>query len=238
MLISDLRFLRARLRGALDRLGTIQQNASVDTLAMQVLAPLSPTYLPWTPSAMRPSGLVAVLNDIVVNRRTRIVECGAGISTVYIARLLAQLGSSGRLTAVEHNAVWAGTVRALLAREGLNGVATVVHAPLAPFAGALDGSTWYDECVLADIRNGGSIDLLVVDGPPAFARGFSRARYPAVPFFQTTLAPDFTVILDDIDRAGERDIARRWERLLRVPFERRVLRGGIAIGRSAHWVVI
>jgi hypothetical protein len=44
-----------------------------DQLAIQVLAPLSSRYLPWSSAAMRPSGVVAVLNEIVLNRRQRVV---------------------------------------------------------------------------------------------------------------------------------------------------------------------
>ena len=63
-----------------------------DMLAMAALAPLSRGFLPWSQASMRPSGLLAVVNDIVINRRTKIVECGSGISTFYIARLLKERG--------------------------------------------------------------------------------------------------------------------------------------------------
>ena len=59
---------------------------------MQILAPLTTAYQPWSIFAIRPSGLVKVLNEIVINRRRCIVECGGGISTVYIAKLLQQQG--------------------------------------------------------------------------------------------------------------------------------------------------
>src|ERR1041385_49769 len=75
-----------------------------DMLAMQALGPLSLTYLPWSQAAMRPSGLVAVLNDIVINHRLHIVECGSGISTFYIARLFKQHG--GHIHTIEHYEGW------------------------------------------------------------------------------------------------------------------------------------
>src|SRR5438093_6942309 len=81
-----------------------------DAMALEVLAPLSLSYLPWSQAAMRPSGLVAVLNDIVINGRVRIVECGSGISTFYIARLLRELRSlrrAGRIHTIEHDEPWA-----------------------------------------------------------------------------------------------------------------------------------
>ena len=48
--------------------------SSHDAVAIQVLAPLSTSYLPWSTSALRPSGLVKILNEIVINRRDSILE--------------------------------------------------------------------------------------------------------------------------------------------------------------------
>src|SRR3954471_15653391 len=76
-----------------------------DMLAMQALAPLSCNYLPWSQASMRPSGLIAVLNDIVINNRTSIVECGGGVSTFYIARLLKRRG--GHIFSIENDDAWA-----------------------------------------------------------------------------------------------------------------------------------
>ena len=55
---------------------------------------------------MRPAGLVMVCNDIVLGDRRRVVELGSGLSTVLLARLLAQRPPVGGFTlvAVEHDA--------------------------------------------------------------------------------------------------------------------------------------
>jgi hypothetical protein len=55
-----------------------------DLHAWHVLRPLLDRggYLPWSTGSMRPAGLVAVCNEIVHGARTRIVECGSGVSTV------------------------------------------------------------------------------------------------------------------------------------------------------------
>jgi hypothetical protein len=65
-----------------------------DLHAWQVLRPLldKGNYLPWSTGTMRPAGLVRVCNEIVHRGRTRIVECGSGVSTVVLARLLRQRG--------------------------------------------------------------------------------------------------------------------------------------------------
>jgi len=202
-----------------------------DLLAMHALAPLSTTYLPWSASAMRPSGIVAVLNEIYVNRRRAVVELGSGVSTFYIGRLLRQRG--GHIWTVEHDERWADLVDQELASEGLGDVVTVVHAPLKPIQSEWPGeeATWYEESCLNEMTAGQSIDLLIVDGPPAYQAGHEHARYPAGPFFASTLAEDYAVVLDDIDRQGEQDIMERWEGELDVTFERRIANGRIGIGR-------
>ncbi|GAA4720339.1 class I SAM-dependent methyltransferase [Phytohabitans rumicis] len=207
---------------------TLERN---DLLAMQALAPLSSTYLPWSASAMRPSGVVAVLNEIFVNRRRFVVELGSGVSTFYIGRLLRRRG--GHIWTVEHDERWADLVDQELTSEGLGDVVTVVRAPLTPIQSRWpdEEATWYEQSRLKEMTAGQSIDLLVVDGPPAYQAGRGHSRYPAGPFFASMLADDYAIVLDDIDRRGEQDIMECWERELDVTFERRVANGRIGIGR-------
>ncbi|MCW3064342.1 MAG: Methyltransferase domain, partial [Solirubrobacterales bacterium] len=63
------------------------------------------------------------------------------------------------------------------------------------------------------------IDLLLVDGPPAFEPEIALSRYPALPVLAERLAPDATVVLDDIDRPGELAILETWERDCDFRFE-------------------
>lgn len=176
-----------------------------DLNAWQILRPLLDAggYLPWNTGAMRPAGLVLVCNDIMYADRTHVVECGSGASTVLLARLLRQRGA-GTLTAVEHDAGWAARVRDLLDREGLGDVATVLHAPLT------GEPPWYDHAALESLP--AAVDLLVVDGPPAYEPADALARLPALAFFAPRLAPGATVFLDDVDRPGEQQVLAEWER--------------------------
>jgi predicted O-methyltransferase YrrM len=202
-----------------------------DTHALTALAPLAHRYVPWNAYALRPAALVAVLNDVVANRRTHVVECGGGVSTVFIARLLAERG--GRLQTIEDDERWAAALAQQLAAEGLDQHAGVIHAPLEPTAAGWPGEAarWYRTAEL-DAAITDPIDLLLVDGPAAYARPTQHARYPAVPYFRRLLASDSTVVLDDVFRRGERDVLDRWEREFELQFERRYLRGRIAIARS------
>jgi hypothetical protein len=207
---------------------------NLDILAMQALAPLSSAYLPWSMSSMRPSGLAAVLNEIVVNRRRSIAELGAGVSTCYIGRLLASLGA-GHLWTVEHDESWAELLRGQLVREGLDQVVTVVSAALEPVESRWpdEKPTWYDQEQLRAALAGQRVDLLLVDGPPAYQQDRAHARYPAVPFFAPFFAEDYAVILDDVYRVGEQEVIRSWESEFGITFEHRLIDGGIGVGRIA-----
>lgn len=205
-----------------------------DLHAWQILRPLLDAggYLPWSSGAMRPSGLVDVCNEIVLGGRTEVVELGSGASTTLLARLLRARG--GRLTAVEHHGQWAELVTRELAREALDSVATVVHAPLTGAEDRDTGLPWYDADALTAVAGGASIDLLIVDGPPAYADGHELARWPALPAFLDRLTPDSVVVLDDIDRDGEQAVLARWEHATAFRFEQRS--SGIAIGRRVPTV--
>jgi hypothetical protein len=159
--------------------------------------------------------------------RNRIVECGSGVSTIALARALRDRG--GRLHSLEHDSGWAAFVVAWLEREGLEGAATVIEAPLRPHPLSLDGAGWYEAGALERLPEAG-VELLLVDGPPAGGPGLARSRYPALPVLGDRLAHDAIVVLDDIDRPGEADVLQAWGRETPYRFER-LIEQRIAIGR-------
>jgi predicted O-methyltransferase YrrM len=162
----------------------------------------------WSESAMTEAGLARVCAEVRSRTRPVVVECGSGFSTLTLARLLHVRG--GRLLSLEHDQAWAGRVRSNLAAAGLAETAQVVLAPLEPHSLARDDLLWYGERALRSLPP--RIDLLLVDGPPAFEPEIELSRYPALPALAERLAPDATVVLDDIDRRGELQILEAWER--------------------------
>lgn len=174
--------------------------------------------LPWSDWAILPRALDLVVAEVDGGRRA-VVECGSGVSTIAIAGRLAALGD-GRLSALEHDPDWAAKVRARLESEALAEHARIVEAPLVEHALAQPGCRWYEPAALDQLPESG-IDLLLVDGPPAGEPAVERSRYPALTVFARRLAGDALVILDDIDRPGERWVLDAWERETAYVFERR-----------------
>ena len=191
---------------------------TLDARSLQGLAPLAGAFLPWTSSTMRPAAILAVVSEIVINQRRTIVECGSGNSTVFVARVLAQHEIDGHVHSLDHDGDWAALTARAIGREQLERFATVTHAPL------VDG--WYDRTRVPACSD---IDLLVIDGPPAYERGLEMAREPALDFFWDRLAPGATIILDDASRDAERQVMAAWQNRHRVRF--RLQPGGHAVAR-------
>ena len=65
-----------------------------DNKALTMLAPYIGEYLPWTGSALRPSAVCMLFNEIVIHSKSRVLEIGCGISTYFLSKFLAENGGS------------------------------------------------------------------------------------------------------------------------------------------------
>lgn len=175
--------------------------------------------------ALSPAALAHVTGAVAAGRK-RVIECGSGLSTLVLARLLSRDGA-GHLWSLEHDPVWAQVTRERLAAEGLGEWTTLIEAPLRPHPLAQPGCGWYEQAALEQLPAEG-VELLLVDGPPADTPARSRSRYPALPLLASRLVRDALIVLDDAERPGESWVLERWERELSGEFERRT--EGIAVG--------
>jgi predicted O-methyltransferase YrrM len=167
--------------------------------------------LTWSSGSMTPAGFAAVCAEVEARDRPTVVECGSGFSTLQLAQLVRE--RDGRLVSLEHHEGWATRVRDELALAGLAETAQVILAPLEPGAGL----PWYAAEALASVP--GRIDVLLVDGPPAFEPGTGLSRYPALPVLLPRLAEGAVVVLDDLDRPGEQEVLAAWRREFGFRFE-------------------
>jgi predicted O-methyltransferase YrrM len=176
--------------------------------ALQNLNAILPTsdVLPATRGwAASPDLLLALVDLVITERPSLIVECGSGASTLWLALALRRFGIDGRIIALDHDPVFSGRTRDFLARHDVLDPVEVRDAPLESFS--LDGETysWYARTAWEDLAG---IDLLFVDGPPA-ATG-PQARYPALPLLNKSLSPIATVVLDDLIVPDMREVLARW----------------------------
>lgn len=193
-----------------------------ELLAAQYLAPLMHSYIPWSRAALAPSAVATILNDIIMNQRKTIVELGGGISTIYIARLLAER-NEGMLYTIEHDANWLKTLSAMLDKEKIGQRVSLIHAPLRTLKrlnnDRLKILEWYDEGEVDRQTKNLQIDQLIVDGPNPTPEDLYN-RFPAVPILLDKLSDSNMVLLDDAGRKGEREILKIWETLLGTTLQR------------------
>jgi hypothetical protein len=124
-------------------------------------ADLLPATRVWAAS---PDLLVVLVDLVITERPSLIVECGSGASTLWLALAMRRFGIDGRVIALDHDPVFGDKTRDLLARHQVGDLAEVRDAPLESFD--LDGQaySWYARKAWEDLTG---IGLLFVDGPPA-----------------------------------------------------------------------
>jgi len=168
---------------------------------------LSPTdLLPPTRGWAASPDLLMVLVDLVISKRpSLVVECGSGASTLWIALALRRFEIDGRIVSLEHDPVFGGKTRDLLARHQVLDLVEIRDAPLETFSVDGDNYSWYAARAWEDLKE---IDLLFVDGPPA-ATGH-RARYPGLPLLSESLSPVATIVLDDLIVPDMQEVLRLW----------------------------
>lgn len=190
-----------RLRGALDE--HLQQTQSLLYLQRHLDTDLP---LPaFDRGALFPDAAATLVGLIQTRRPRLILELGSGASTLIAAHCLRRQGQ-GRLISLEHDPDFGAITRDNLARHRLQDLARVVDAPLESVAVGGGTSRWYDRRSLASVD--APVDLLLVDGPPR--RIQPLARYPALPLLIDRLAADAVILVDDANRADEREMVARW----------------------------
>ena len=155
--------------------------------------------------AASPDLLLVLVDLVIAERPSLVVECGSGASTLWLALAMRRFGIDGRIIALDHDPVFGDKTRGLLARHDVADLAEVRDAPLESFS--LDGQTysWYAKRAWEDLKG---IDLLFVDGPPATTG--HQARYPALPLLSGLLSPVATAVLDDLIVPDMQKVLRLW----------------------------
>ena len=155
--------------------------------------------------AAAPTTLVQLIQAVLDRRPELVLECGSGVSSIWVGYALEKLGS-GRCVALEHEPRYAQATREALERHGLSSIVEVRDAPLRPVDVSGETFDWYDQQALEGLRDAG---VVFVDGPPG-ATG-PLARFPAAPLLRPLLSGSGALfVLDDADRPEERDLQERW----------------------------
>ena len=150
--------------------------------------------------AASPDLLLSISQLVKEQKPKLVVELGSGVSTLVVAK-----SGAKKVISFDGDDDYAEQTRTLIRQHGVRGV-EVRLAPLMPYRG---GANWYDPSKFKDLKN---IDLLIVDGPQGGDN--SDARYPALEVLLKKLSAKAIVILDDVNRTGERKLAEDFAKVL------------------------
>jgi hypothetical protein len=126
-----------------------------------------------------------------------VLECGSGLTTIV---LVTAASTTGRPSlSLEHDARYEGRLPAALPK-GIRPWLDCRVVPLVSY-GEFD---WYD---VETVPLPETIGLVVCDAPPGPTRG---GRCGLAPILKDRLAPGCVVLIDDTNRAAEREIVGRW----------------------------
>ena len=185
-------------------------------------------FFPYTCSALNMRSIEVILNDITINRINKVVELGAGLSTVYIAWLKKKSNLSFDFFVVEHDQDWVKILQEFIESNFGKNLITFITTPLKN--NEVDGYIfdWYDHQILKQHKLN-FVDSLLIDGPPAYTKEIEFSRYGAIPFFNSLLAEEYFILLDDTNRRAEKNIMRLWKNKYGIEFRKLTNKSKISI---------
>jgi hypothetical protein len=128
----------------------------------------------------------------------RVLECGAGLSTLLIAATGKSKGT--KIVSFDDHPFWAKKMQDLAQKYKLDNL-TVFYAPIGTY-GDYDWYQFDRDAMLL------KFDLVLCDGPPGETKG---GRFGLFPCMISHFHDQTKVILDDYARQGEKDVAIKWE---------------------------
>jgi len=183
-------------------------NLAAELHSMEVVLRRCPEcVIPTSSWSMRFANLHAILDMLDRVRPQTIVELGSGISTVCVASWLKSQGK-GTILSFDHDNAWGELTMRCLRESGLDAFAKIVIAPLKPDRSLGYDVEWYDvDPHIAEISD---VDVVIVDGPPAYSFEKRISRLPALDKLHKRLSPAAVIVLDDALRSGEGSVVDIW----------------------------
>jgi hypothetical protein len=174
-----------------------------------------------------PDFALYLIELIEFNDYDLIIEFGSGISTVIIAKTIANMAKRRQgkppvdLISFDHLDQYYQQTLTKLKHEGLDATVQLHHAPLYDYTAPNSKVYPYYACldILAEAAQRHAVDslrvLVIVDGPPGVTG--PHARYPAGPIiFSLFKGAQIDLLLDDYIRDDEKEIAKLWQEELKA----------------------
>lgn len=140
------------------------------------------------------------------NTKGPILECGSGLTTLLLGVIAQRMGKE--VWSMEHHPAWAQKVQGMLDKWGIRSV-RLCRDDLRDYG----GYSWYTVPAKGVPNDFG---LVICDGPPGATPG---GRYGMLPVMRERLRDGCVVLIDDVERQAERDLAARWAKEYDAKYE-------------------
>jgi len=190
----------------------IRKKEFLDTSSIDLLPNIGLKYIPWTDVSIDPASIRAILNEIIIHKKYRVIEFGSGISTLFISKIVED-AEKGHVTSIEHDESWLRVVRGYLEKmEISNSTYSLKHVKLTEYEEREDVCEWYNVDRIDKLTKDEKYELVFVDGPVGSKSEdrYNMERYPAMPNIIENMSDDFVIFLDDTKRPGEKYIEKDW----------------------------
>ena len=168
------------------------------------IAPL-PQMRHW---AISPDFAKVLIEQILIQKPSKIVEFGSGVSSVIIGYVLKKLGK-GKLVSIDHDEYYANITKNNVFLHQLEEYVDIVKVPTKIYDFDNVEYKWYNLQIKKNFYNDfHKVDMLIVDGPPAAFN--TESRYPALPIMYQFLSENAIIIMDDGIREDEKNICKQW----------------------------
>lgn len=186
------------------------QYSAEDILSFHLLEKYLPkdSYIPYSSSSFSFRSIQIIVNDIILNKRNRIIEFGSGISTMIFSQVLKDLDlPNSCLISLDENLEWASFVKQQIGETTDKFQASVFHCELDEKTG------WYKAPTSVSAVQ---YNLVMVDGPSAWQKGRENSRRNALKYLldNKLVAEKYSIFIDDCNRAGELELLNEWSKTL------------------------
>lgn len=172
-----------------------------------------------TSFSMDDFGLRFILEELHNKKCKNIIEFGSGLSTIYLAELIRKSLLEVKITSVESDAYWLDKVKKHADEHDLSQYINFIYAPVYPDVRLGGYNKWYDLGILEKIISSTiRFDLVIIDGPIAYYPDIELSRYGAVPFVISRISDTCTIVLDDCNRKGEKEVMELWKKEFGLSF--------------------
>ena len=188
--------------------------------SFQHLSKLLPEYFPYSYHTLSLPDIEAIINTIIYANSTNIIECGSGLSTLVIGKLLSKQ-KNAQILAIENDETWINLITRLLNDNMISNV-TFRKSDLIQMQEEGKIGKWYN--IPEILEKSDLVDAIIVDGPYAEKHHDPYSRYYSYQLIANRLKRGGFVYLDDVNRHAEKDFLNEW-----------LKRTGLEIGKKTRW---